>query len=215
MAANILNADYAEFMADLNAAMEGDPYLHLLIDKTHPLKPETYTPPDLVPLESGRAYTVGRAGLKLRRAACAALQTMAAAAGADGVNLLASSTYRSFEYQAEVYNRNVRENGQETADRESARPGYSQHQSGLVVDFGSITDEYAQTAAGRWITANAPRFGWIISFPDGYEEITGYRWECWHYRYMGQPLADFIQKWTNGIQQYGLQFIHVWEHGSL
>jgi D-alanyl-D-alanine carboxypeptidase len=139
---------------------------------------------------------------------------MAAAAKAEGVSLIASSAYRSYDYQVEVYSRNVRESGQETADRESARPGYSQHQTGLALDFGSIDDSFAQTRAGRWIKANGSRFGWSLSFPDGCEAITGYRWESWHYRYVGRELSFFIDAYFGGIQQYALRFIHEWELAS-
>jgi D-alanyl-D-alanine carboxypeptidase len=101
--------------------------------------------------------------------------------------------------------------GQEAADRESARPGCSQHQTGLVVDFGSIDDSFAQTAAGRWMAANAARFGWSLSFPDGYEAVTGYRWESWHYRYVGKEIAAFIDNYFDGIQQYALRFMYEYE----
>jgi D-alanyl-D-alanine carboxypeptidase len=197
------------FILDLLAAMEGDPFLWFLVDKTHPL-PEDYEPGDLTEL-TGTSYTVGREGLMLRRPAADALEAMAAAARAEGVILTASSAYRSYRYQAGVYARNVRELGQEAADRESARPGYSQHQLGLAVDFGSITDSFAETRAGRWMEANAGRFGWSLSFPRGYEALTGYRWESWHYRYVGPELAAFIGTYFGGIQQYALCFLHEWE----
>jgi D-alanyl-D-alanine carboxypeptidase len=197
------------FMADLSACLEGDRYLRALVDKKHSL-PTGYAPSDLVALTEG-SYRVSRGGLTLRRAAAAALDEMAKAARADGVTLVASSTYRSYEYQTQVYNRNVREMGQAAADRESAKPGHSQHQTGLVVDFGSIDDSFAATAAGRWMSANASRFGWSLSFPDGYEAVTGYRWESWHYRYVGKGLAAFIDKYFDGIQQYALRFLHEWE----
>ncbi|MDR2258339.1 MAG: M15 family metallopeptidase, partial [Treponema sp.] len=183
-------AESPAFILDLLTCLEGDPFLRRLVDKQHGL-PGGYEPDDLVELTGG-SYQVSRKGLLLRAAAAEALETMAAAAGAEGVTLTASSAYRSYDYQAEVYARNVRESGQETADRESSRPGYSQHQTGLAVDFGSITDAFAQTQAGRWILANGGRFGWSLSFPDGYEAVTGYRWESWHYRYVGPDLAAFI-----------------------
>jgi D-alanyl-D-alanine carboxypeptidase len=147
----------------------------------------------------------------LRRSAAEALEAMAAAARAEGISLIASSTYRSYDYQVEVYARNVREDGQEAADRVSARPGHSQHQTGLVVDFGSIDDSFAETRAGRWILANGSRFGWSLSFPPGYEAITGYQWESWHYRYVGPELASFIDTYFGSIQQYALQFLYEWE----
>jgi D-alanyl-D-alanine carboxypeptidase len=208
LSANILEAaENGPFMRDLAQATAGDPMLYALVDKSHPV-PAGYAPDDLVSLQNG-AYRIGRNDLSLRREAEAALARMAEAARADGVTLLASSSYRSEAYQKEVYERNVRQSGQETADRESARPGRSQHQTGLVIDFGSITDEFAGTAAGQWLLRNASRHGWSLSFPDGYEHVTGYRWESWHYRYVGPALAAFIDSYFDGIQQYALQFIHA------
>jgi D-alanyl-D-alanine carboxypeptidase len=200
------------FVMDLLSCLEGDPFLRLLVDKTHPL-PEAYEPEDLVELTGG-SYQAGRRGLMLRRAAAEALEEMAVAARAEGITLIASSSYRSYGYQVEVYNRNVREMGQAAADRESARPGYSQHQTGLALDFGSIDDSFAETGAGRWMVEKAGQFGWSLSFPQGYEEATGYRWESWHYRYVGKDLAAFIDNWFGGIQQYALQFIQAWESSA-
>jgi D-alanyl-D-alanine carboxypeptidase len=202
-------AENPAFILELLTCLEGDPYLRKLVDKNHPL-PEAYEPEDLVELKPG-SYETGRAGLMLRREAAEALEAMAAAARSEGVILRASSAYRSYDYQVQVYNRIVGEMGREAADRESARPGYSQHQTGLALDFGAIDDSFAQTRAGRWILENGGRFGWSLSFPDGYEEVTGYRWESWHYRYVGKDLAAFIDAWFGGIQQYALQFIRAWE----
>jgi len=194
------------FIFALLNIMQDDPYLRLLVDKEHPL-PENYEPDDLTELKNS-SYRVNRNGLFLRKGAESALEEMAAAAAKEGLTLTASSAYRSYDYQVQVYERNVKQMGREAADRESASPGHSQHQLGLVVDFGSITDAFAQTAEGRWLAANASRFGWSLSYPDGYEEITGYRWESWHYRYVGRDLAEFIDAYFEGIQQYALRFIH-------
>lgn len=202
-------ADSPAFILDLLSCLEEDPSLRTLVDKQHPL-PEGYEPADLVELRDA-SYRVNRANLTLRKAAADSLEEMARAAKAEGITLLASSAYRSYAYQAEVYNRIVREMGREAADRESARPGFSQHQTGLTVDFGSIDDSFAETAAGRWMASNAPRFGWSLSFPQGYEALTGYRWESWHYRYVGKELASFIDNYFDGIQQYALRFIYEWE----
>lgn len=144
----------------------------------------------------------------LRQITEAALEEMAAAAKSHGLTLLASSTYRSYDYQVQVYNRNVRQMGQKEADRVSAKPGHSQHQLGLVVDFGSITNDFADTREGKWLYSNASRFGWSISYPKDYEEITGYDWESWHYRYVGKDAAAFIDKYFDGIQHYALKFLY-------
>ncbi|MDR1868535.1 MAG: M15 family metallopeptidase [Treponema sp.] len=202
-------AEDPAFLLELFSILQTDPYLWVLVDKEHPLN-ENYEPDDLVELKNG-SYRVNRTGLFVRRAAAASLEEMSAAARKEGLTLLASSAYRTYGYQVEVYARNVREMGQEAADRESARPGNSQHQLGLVIDFGSITDAFAQTAEGRWLAANASRFGWSLSYPEGYEDVTGYRWECWHYRYVGAELAQFIDSYFDGIQQYALRFIHEYK----
>ena len=209
-----INADKAAFLQELSSLLSGDSEnLLLLVDKAHFL-PEGYAPPDLISLTAataqGRSYTISRDGLSLRAPAERALEEMARAARADGITLLASSTYRSYEYQVGVYRRNVEQMGQAVADRESARPGASQHQLGTVVDFGSITDEFAQTKAGRWLDENAHRFGWSLSFPQGYEDVTGYRWECWHYRYLGREALAFQRKWFCNVQQYMLEFVNAW-----
>jgi D-alanyl-D-alanine carboxypeptidase len=202
------------FILDLLTSISGDPYLWVLVDKSHAL-PNGYAPEDLVEL-SGPSYEVNRRGHRLRQAAAEALEEMAVAARFEGVTLMASSAYRSYDYQVEVYNRIVQEMGREAADRESARPGHSQHQLGLVLDFGSIDDSFAQTPAGIWMAANASRFGWSLSFPRGMEAATGYRWESWHYRYVGRDLSAFIDTYFDGVQQYALQFIHAWvERGGL
>ena len=201
-------SEKASFIPDLIEVLKIDPYLFLLVDKETSLS-KNYEPDDLVELIN-KSYRVNRAGMQLRMAAEASLEKMAAAAKKEGLTLLASSAYRSYDYQAQVYQSNVREMGQTAADRESARPGHSQHQLGLVVDFGSITDAFAATKEGRWLSANASHFGWSLSYPEDYEEITGYRWESWHYRYVGIELAEFIDKYFDGIQQYALKFIHEW-----
>jgi len=136
---------------------------------------------------------------------------MAAAARVDGVVLTVASAYRSFNNQAAIYNNYVEQMGRQAADRISARPGHSQHQTGLVVDFSPIEDSFAETAAGRWVKANASRFGWSLSYPDGYESVTGYTWESWHYRYVGRDIAAFIDNYFDGIQQYALRFLHEWD----
>ncbi len=210
-----IDAHSSEFAAELNAVISSDSAGLLgLMDKTHPL-PEGYVPPDLVPLSSSRSYVCGRSGLSLRRDAEAALEIMAAAARRDGVTLVASSSYRSFAYQRTVYDRIVKEIGQAAADRESARPGTSQHQTGCAVDFGSITDDFARTKAGKWLAAHAGAYGWSLSFPEGYESVTGYRWECWHYRYIGVSAVAVQDKWFGGIQQYFIEFVDAWKKAGL
>ena len=206
-----INAYRKSFDAELSALVTGDrDGLLALVDKKHALS-SGFVPADLVPLKNGRPYTAGRKGLELRAPAESALGTMAQAARADGVTLVASSAYRSYAYQKTVYSRIVGELGQAAADRESARAGMSQHQTGTAVDFGSITDEFADTKAGKWLAANAWKYGWSLSFPKGYEGVTGYRWECWHYRYVGVEAAAFQKKWFGDVQQYMIECVDAFK----
>jgi D-alanyl-D-alanine carboxypeptidase len=207
----IPNGDPAEFLADLAAVLAADTEgLLVLVDKQHALSSD-YIPEDLVPLVLNSEYEIWKDTLSLRRSTEVALRHMAAEARKDGITLIVSSSYRSYEHQKTVYERNVLEMGKEAADRESAAPGTSQHQTGTAIDFGSITDDFAQTPAGKWLDRNAGTYGFSLSFPDGYEQATGYRWECWHYRYIGPEAVQFQNKWFSGIQQYMLVFIAVWK----
>lgn len=219
-----INANRAAFIADLDivlardaelASVAGDPAgpvyggLLLLIDKKHAIG-AGWVPSSLIAVADGRSYVAGREGLSLRKPAEAALERMARAAKADGITLIVSSTYRSYDYQKKVYERNVREMGEQAASRESAKPGESQHQLGTAVDFGSITDEYAATRPGKWLASHAGEYGWSLSFPEGMEAVTGYRWECWHYRFIGVEAIALQNAWFNGSQQYMLEFIDAW-----
>ncbi len=205
-------SERAALAAEIDSALSGDPFLVRLVDKKTAL-PADYAPADLVPL-SGGSYIAGRAGMLLREAAARSLEAMAAAAHADGISLVVSSAYRSYAYQQTVRARVEAELGEAAADRESARAGQSQHQLGLAVDFGSIDDSFAETSAAAWLTANASRRGWSLSYPKGLETVTGYRWESWHYRYLGTAAAALAQKRFGGVQQYALEFLDAWGRGS-
>ena len=125
----------------------------------------------------------------------------------DGLTLVFSTTYVSYVYQANLYARNVAELGALEGRRAGAAPGTSQHQLGTVIDFGSITDDFAETKAGRWLDRNAGRFGFSLSFPKGMEELTGYMWESWHYRYIGETAANLQREFFADIQQNLMLFL--------
>ena len=216
MARNIINSviESPAFIMELLVVLQQAPYTFLLVDKQHAL-PSDYSPDDLVHLTTGGSLRITRDDLWLRRSAAVSLEEMAAAAAADGVILTAASTYSSYTRQGEIFRWQVNTFGLETAERQSARPGHSQHQLGTAVDFFPIADAFGDTAASRWLVQNASRFGWSLSYPDGYEHITGYRFEPWHYRYVGRDLAVFIDTYFEGIQQFALQFIKVWQEHAL
>jgi len=209
---NISQSD--DFTQSLHAMLHIDPYLRFLVDKEHPLG-SNYEPDDLVQLKSGLYLLNNNEVLMLRGIAVTSLEEMAASARRDGITLVVSYAYRSYARQNQSYSMHVRNLGQREADRVSARPGYSQHQLGLTIDFGSVNNEFAMTAQGIWLFKNASRFGWSLSYPNGYEAVTGYSWESWHYRYVGRELAEFIDKYFNGIQQYALRFLYEYVNFSL
>lgn len=207
-----------EFIKDLYAILEeektfrqDDKSLFFLIDKKHTAS-SSYVPKDLVSLKKNSLFDLNKAGMKIRPEAYSALNEMAQAALNDGIRLLVSSAYRSYSYQENLFNYWVSVDGLEEAERESSRPGTSQHQLGTAVDFGSISDDFDKTQMGQWVYKNAADYGWSLSFPKGYEDVTGYRWECWHFRYIGKNACRFQQKWFGGIQQFMLEFIDCWKN---
>jgi D-alanyl-D-alanine carboxypeptidase len=133
---------------------------------------------------------------QLRSVAAAALETMFAAAAKEGISLTLQSGYRSYELQTSVYNRYVSRQGKAVADSQSARPGYSEHQTGLGADIGTATGNcnvetcFAETKEGIWLASNAPSFGFVIRYPEGKTAVTGYIYEPWHIRYVGSELAQ-------------------------
>lgn len=134
----------------------------------------------------------------LRDCAASALESMFAAAAQEGITLVTCSSYRSASYQASLYNNYVAMYGTATADTISARPGYSDHQTGLAADIGDhdqatvFTQAMENTVEGQWLYAHAHEYGFILRYPKGKEWITGYSFEPWHYRYVGVEYATAI-----------------------
>ena len=214
----IPNGNPEEFLADLHKVLDeektfraDDLSLYYLIDKKHFVSSD-YVPKDLMPVKNNDLWNVSRNDLSLRPEVYAALEELSRAALADGIKLMVSSTYRSYQYQEGLFNRYVAQDGVELAERYSARPGTSQHQLGVAIDFGSITDDWGDTKMGKWVYDHAAEYGWSLSFPQGYEDVTGYMWECWHFRYIGKTACEFQKKWFGNIQQFMLEFIEAWEN---
>ena len=143
----------------------------------------------------------------MRDDAATALETMFAAAKEDGVKLSTVSGYRSYSKQSTIYTRKVKTSGQEHADRYSALPGTSEHQLGMAMDLAQkgssqLNSSFGDTDAGRWVDANAYRFGFIIRYQEGTEDITGYAFEPWHVRYVGVEHATAIHEFGEPLEIY-------------
>jgi D-alanyl-D-alanine carboxypeptidase len=156
--------------------------LWVIVNKHRPLADPNYVPSPIsdAPVPYAFAST-------LRTEAADALTTMFAAYTSEtGGEMMLQSVYRSYDTQAELYR------GDDTL---TARPGHSEHQTGLAADIGDISGQcavqtcFAQMQAGQWLAANAWRFGFVLRYPDGFIEITGYEFEPWHYRFVGVELA--------------------------
>lgn len=137
------------------------------------------------------SYTA--AGGKLVPEAEKAFNEMKAAAAKEGIKFRYFSGYRSYELQTSLYNRYVKNDGKAAADRYSARPGHSEHQTGLAFDITddkyTMVEGFKNTAAGKWLAANGWKYGFILRYPENGEEITGYMFEPWHFRYIGSNAA--------------------------
>jgi zinc D-Ala-D-Ala carboxypeptidase len=178
--------------------------LGVLVDRSHSLPPD-YVPRDLVPL---RDYGVPTLGSEvLRREAAEHLGRLVEGAAADGEKLVVASAYRSYENQQRSHEslRSVLGAG---AGRLSATAGHSQHQLGTAVDFTDAAAGYklgvpfARTSGYRWLEQHAWEYGFVLAYPRGEEERTGYRWEPWHYRYVGVRDAKRIEHSGQSLQEF-------------
>ena len=175
----------------------------ILVNKFYHLK-EDYVPNDLVTL-SGQ-YNKG-ANNKMRKDAALAFMEMVDAAKLDNIILYNMSAYRDYNYQVNLYNKYIQRDGKEAADKYSARPGYSEHQSGLCSDLNNISDSFDGTDEAIWLKNNAYKYGFILRFPKDKEDITGYKYEPWHYRYVGKEVAKIIYDDDITLEEYYAYYI--------
>lgn len=163
----------------------------VVVDKLRPLNPLEYAPADLVntPVSFQNAPS-------LRAEAAAAMATMFSTAAAEGAGeMTLQSAYRSYPTQVSVYTRYVNSIGQAAADAQSARPGHSEHQTGLSADISAVPLNcvleacFGETAQGRWLADNSWRFGYVLRYPADKTPVTGFIYEPWHFRYVGVELA--------------------------
>ena len=176
---------------DRTALSIDDPMsLWVISNKHRQLSPAEFVPSDLstvvgVPNEFSQP---------LREPAAWAVEQLYAAAQSQGVSFGIISAYRDFNTQVALYNKFVNRDGQEAADTYSARPGHSEHQTGLAVDFDDgggcyLNACFESTAAGQWLAAHAYEYGFVLRYPSGKDAVTGFTFEPWHFRFVGVELA--------------------------
>jgi len=159
--------------------------LWVVVNKQHPVNPQTYAPKDLTSVGNGQ---------RMRAEAATALLKMFSDAKAAGYTLVADSGYRSYSDQVAAYGSLVKAYGQTYAETVSAHPGYSEHQTGWAVDIGSgnchVADCFGDLPAGKWTQANAYKYGFILRYTPADKATTGYSAEAWHFRYIGTDLSQ-------------------------
>jgi zinc D-Ala-D-Ala carboxypeptidase len=188
-------SNWWEYPNDIFTTQRDGSDLLVLVNKQYKL-PSNYAPSDLVKasnsgIRRGENY-------QLRNILIPDLTNMINDAKSDGIDLSIVSAYRSFQTQKNTYNYWLSKNNNNIAlvDTFSARPGHSQHQLGTAIDFSTneisdrLGDEFASTKASNWLVTNAHKYGFVISYPKGYEHITGYKFESWHYRYIGKEYTQ-------------------------
>ncbi|MBD3921221.1 D-alanyl-D-alanine carboxypeptidase family protein [Paenibacillus sp. PR3] len=182
----------------------------VLVNKTHRL-PEGYEPDDLVYPDVAFIFSELNDKRKMRREAADALKELFDAAKKDGVELAGVSGYRSESRQRTLFDNYVKRDGLEAASRYSAKPGFSEHQTGLAMDVSgkdgkcAAEDCFAGTDEANWLADHAQEYGFIIRYPQDKEDVTGYKYEAWHLRYVGVDLAELIHAGGLTLEEYSEQ----------
>ncbi len=177
---------------------------YLIVNKSYPL-PSDFEPDNTYTSSHNKVNTCNTC---IEKQAYKAFLDMQSEATAMGLNIKITSGYRSYKVQEKIYNNYVNRDGIKKADTYSARPGYSEHQSGLAFDLNSISDAFAKTNEGVWVNNNAYRYGFIIRYPKNKEKETGYKYESWHLRYVGKELAEKLYNdgdWISIEDYFGLK----------
>lgn len=170
--------------------------------------PVSYVPTDLVVPDVTLRLGADQEQMQLRKIALEPLSDMFSAAQSEGVALVFGSGYRSGNLQKEFYDSYKARDGQKAADTYSARPGFSEHQTGLALDVTNPSQTcnlevcFADTKEGAWIAKNAHKYGFIIRYPKNKQSITGYQYEPWHLRYVGTDLALQLYDSKQTMEEY-------------
>lgn len=214
------NAEEAETETEDELTPEAEEKLAVqeLVDKTDDLTlleitnkkyalGEDYVPDNLVYVDVPVVAEAGERNM-MREVAADALKELFDAAQTDGLELYALSGYRSYETQVQIFNNYAASEGEEAANRYSAKPGESEHQTGLTMDVTSqsydlqLGEGFGDTEEGKWLKDHAHEAGFIIRYPEGKEDITGYVYEPWHIRYLGKEMATYVYESGLTYEEY-------------
>ncbi|MGO0061748.1 D-alanyl-D-alanine carboxypeptidase family protein [Brevibacillus fluminis] len=181
--------------------------LHVLVNKQNAL-PASYIPSDLVTLNIPFSFSGKSPKKMLRKEAAEALESLVAQAEREKIKLVGVSGYRPYHLQEAIFASNVKAEGFTEANRTSAIPGQSEHQTGLSIDISSpvvknqLTEKLGETAEGKWLAQNAYQFGFVIRYPQDKEKVTGYSYEPWHIRYVGKDMAKVLHEKNLTLEEY-------------
>ncbi|KEF36802.1 D-alanyl-D-alanine carboxypeptidase [Schinkia azotoformans MEV2011] len=187
--------------------VENPDSLLVLVNKNNAL-PKDYVPQDLTVPNVNFPFQEYDSKKLMRKDAATALEEMFWEAKRENINLYAVSGYRSYDRQNEIFASKVIRSGMESAGQFSAKPGESEHQTGLAMDLTSpsvnygLSQQFGETKEGQWIKKNAHKFGFIIRYQKGKESITGYQFEPWHVRYVGKNAAQVIAEQNLTFEEY-------------
>ena len=195
-----------EKKAQLQKDQENGLFLLVNKDPENHLDP-SYKAEDLEPI---KYYAADRNKYTrfMRAEAAEAFHRLVESAAEEGIDIVMTTAYRSYEFQQILWDNYVAQKGEEEANKTSARPGESEHQTGLAVDLSTSeidyrnSSDFADTAAGRWVAENAHKFGFILRFPEDKTDITGYSYEPWHIRYVGLTAAADIYEENLTLEEY-------------
>ena len=178
----------------------------ILVNKQNkaPTVPVTLVKPDVTPTKPSVAENI-----YMRPEAARALEALFAGAAEDGITLYATSGFRSYSTQKAIFDRKAAERGEQTANRSVAKPGYSEHQTGLAMDIEGettlgtgLTAAFGESPEGIWVAEHCYEYGFIIRYPKDKTSITGYIYEPWHIRYVGVEAATQIAELGVTFEEY-------------
>ena len=164
---------------------------------------KNYVPKNLVKVNIPFIDRISEEEKQLEENVALQLEKLVKMASSEGINYLGTSGYRSYKSQKEIYYNRVKSQGLKKANEYVAKPGTSEHQTGLCIDLTNEDRWFVEvTKEAKWLKENAHKFGFILRYPKGKEDITGKKFEPWHIRYVGEDIAKYIYENNLTLEEY-------------